>query len=242
MRGCLTSFFILIALVVVATWLFASTVTAGLISAGLGGAGLQSADRQVTVSADPPIELLTLHADAVHLQATDATFAGLHMAKVDVTLTGVGLLGRQADSVVGTLTGVRLPTLLSDDASTLTVDSIGLSGPSSDLRAILTLSAAAIRSMVSAAVQSELGAPATKVTLTAPDKVAVVTSGVSVRGRLVVDGSGGLAFLVASPPGLVGTLAIIRPSPAQPLHFTSVALRSSGATITAIVDPSFFGG
>lgn len=242
MRGCLTTFFIFLALVVVATWLFAPTVAAGLISAGLGGAGFQSADRQVTVTADPPIELLTLHADAVHLQATDATFAGLHMAKVDVTLGGVGLLGRQADSVVGTLTGVRLPTLLSDDASTLTVDSIGLSGPSSDLRAIMTLSAAGIRTLVSAAVQSELGAPATKVTLAAPDKVTVVTSGVNVRGRLVVDGAGGLAFLVASPPGLVGSLDIIKPSSTQPLHFTSVALRSSGATITAIVDPSFFGG
>jgi hypothetical protein len=122
------------------------------------------------------------------------------------------------------------------------VDTVGLSGPSSDLRAILTLSTAGIRALVSAAVQTELGAPATKVTLTAPDKVAVVTSGVSVRGRLVVDGSGGLAFLVASPPGLVGSLEIIRPSSTQPLHFTSVALRASGATVTAIVDPSFFGG
>ena len=242
MRGCLTSFFIFLAGLLLATWLFAPTVAAGLVSAGLGGAGFSSADKQVTVTAEPPIELLTLHADTVHLQATDATFAGLHMAGVDLILGGVGLLGRSADSVVGTLTGVRVPTLLSDDASTATISSIGLSGPSSDLRAILTLSAADIRTLVSAAVQGELGAPATKVTLAAPDKVTVVTSGVTVRGRLVVDGAGGLAFLVASPPGLVGSLAIIRPSPTQPLHFTSIALRTSGATITATVDPSFFGG
>lgn len=241
MRGCLTWFFLLLAIVLVATWLLAPTVAAAVISVGLGGAGFASADKQVTVSADPPLQLVALHADEIHLQATDATFGGLHMTGVDLTLDGVSLLGRQADSVVGTLSGVQLPTLLSDDASTATISSIALSGPSSDLRAILIVPAADIRTLVSGAVQGELGSPATKVTLTAPDKVAVVSSGVSVRGRLVVTGDGGLAFLVASPPGLVGPLDIIRPGPTEPLRFTGISVRSSGATITAIVDPSFFG-
>ena len=80
MRGCLTWFFVLLAVVLVATWAFAPVVAAGLVSAGLGTAGFESADKKVTVIADPPIELLTLRADKVRIQATDATFAGLHIA------------------------------------------------------------------------------------------------------------------------------------------------------------------
>lgn len=239
MRGCLTWFFALFAIVLVATWVFAPAVAAGLVSAGLGTAGFESADKQVTVVADPPIELLTLRADRIHLQATNARFGGVAMGAVDLTLGGVGLMGREADSVVGTLTAVRIPTLLGSPA---TITSVGLSGPSSDLRAILTLSLKDVQALASAAVEGQLGQTPTKVTLTAPDKVTVVASGLNVRGRLVVDKGGGLVLVTTSPAGFSGPIDIIRPGATQPLRLTGITLRTDGATLTATVDASFFGG
>jgi hypothetical protein len=238
MRGFLTWFFVLVAGVLLATWAFAPAVAAGLVSAGLGTAGFASSDKQVTVIADPPIELLTLRADKVHLQATNATFGGLRMASVDLILGGVSLTGRQADSVEGTLTGVQVPTAL---GATATISSVGLTGPSSDLRAVLTLAAADVRALASAAVQSQMGSTPTKVTLTAPDKVTVVAAGLNVRGRLVVDAHGGLVFLPVAPAGFSGPIDLLRPGPTEPLRFTSIVLSPTGATITATVDPSFFG-
>jgi hypothetical protein len=239
MRGCLTWFFFLFAILLVATWVFAPAVAAGLVSAGLGTAGFESADRTVTVVADPPIELLTLRADKVRVQATNARFGGLTIGSVDLTLGGVGLVGRQADSVDGTLTGVRIPTLLGSPA---TITSVGLSGPSSDLRAIITLSLKDVQALASAAVRGPLGTTPSKVTLTAPDKVTVAASGMDVRGRLVVDKGGGLVLVTTSPAGFSGPIDIIRPGPTQPLRLTGITLRADGAILTAIVDPSFFGG
>ncbi len=239
MRGCLTWFFALIAIVLVATWTFAPVVAAGLVSAGLGTAGFESADKKVTVIADPPIELLTLRADKVRLEATSATFAGLTIGGVDLTLGGVGLMGRQADSVDGTLTAVQVPTEL---GSTANISSVGLSGPSSDLRAIVTLSLKDVQALASAAVEGQLGPARTKVTITAPDKVTVSTSGLNVRGRLVVDKGGGLVLVTTSPAGFSGPIDILRPGPTQPLRLTGITLRANGATLTATVDASFFGG
>lgn len=239
MRGCLTWFFVVLAVGLVCVWSFAPAVAGGLVSAGLGTAGFESRDKLVTVIADPPIELLTLRADEIHVQAKDATFAGLRIAGVDLVLGGVGLVGRQADSVTGTLTGVQVPSPL---GTTATISSVGLSGPSSDLRAILTFTAKDIQALASAAVEGQIGSTPTKVILAAPDKVNVIVSGISVRGRLAVDRTGGLVLITTSPPGFSGPIDIIRPGPTEPLRLTSIVLRPNGATITAIVDPSFFGG
>jgi hypothetical protein len=239
MRGCLTWFFLVLAVLLVATWVFAPVVAAGLVSAGLGTAGFESTDKKVTVIADPPIELLTLRADEVRIQATDARFSGLRIASVDLTLGGVGLGGRQAESVEGTLTGVQVPSPLGTPA---TISSISLNGSSADLRAILTLNVKDVQALASAAVEGQMGSTPTKVTLAAPDKVSVVASGITVRGRLVVDKAGGLVLVTTYPAGFSDPIDIIRPGPTQPLRFTSIILRSSGATVTALVDPSFFGG
>lgn len=237
MRGCLTWVFVGIAAVLVATWLFAPTVAGGLATASLHAAGFSSNDEHVTVTAEPPIELLTLHADRIHLQASGATFAGLHMTGLDLLLSDVGLIGRTAGSVEGTLTGLQLPTEL---GPTATISSVAVTGPSSDLRVILTLSAADVRTLASAAVEAQIGAKATKVALAAPDKVTVSVSGITVRGRLTVDEAGGLTLVPTSPAGFSGPIAILRPGPGQPLRFTSVAVRTNGATITGTVDPSLF--
>jgi hypothetical protein len=238
MRGCLTWFFLVLAVLLVATWIFAPVVAAGLVSAGLGTAGFESADKKVTVIADPPIELLTLRADKVSILATDARFSGMRIAKVDLTLEGVGLAGRDAESVEGTLTGVQVPSPLGIPA---TISSISLNGPSADLRAILTLNLKDVQALAGAAVEGQMGSKPTKVTLAAPDKVTVVASGITVRGRLAVD-KGGLILITTYPAGFSDPIDILRPGPTQPLRFTSIILRTNGATVTAMVDPSFFGG
>ena len=54
-------------------------VAAGLVTAGLSAAGLVADDTTVTVSSDPPTDLLGLRADTVRVTATDATFRGLEI-------------------------------------------------------------------------------------------------------------------------------------------------------------------
>ena len=62
------------------------------------------------------------------------------------------------------------------------------------------------------------------------------------RGRLVVDKGGGLVLVTTSPAGFSGPIDILRPGPTQPLRLTGIILRTNGATLTATVDASFFGG
>jgi hypothetical protein len=237
MRGCLTWFFMVIATLLVATWLFAPSVAAGLVTAGLHAAGFSSNEEDVTVTADPPIELLTFHADGLHLRASGATFAGVHVAGVDLLLSDVAFGGRTAAKVEGTLTGLQLPTEL---GPITTIPMVAISGPSADLRVILSLSVADVRALAGSAVQTQIGAKPTKVVLAAPDKVSVTVSGITVRGRLVVDDAGGLTLIPTSPVGISGPIAIIRPGPGEPLRFTGITVNPTGATITGTVDPSLF--
>ena len=71
-------------------------IAAGAITAGVTAAGLQSDDTVVTVSSDPPTDLLGLHADRVRVRATDATFRGLEIASLDLTLHDLHLVDRTA--------------------------------------------------------------------------------------------------------------------------------------------------
>jgi len=121
-RGCLTSFFVLIALGLIASWLLLPPIASGAIDQGLQLAGFHGDGRRVTVVASPPLELLTLHADTVRVQASDVTYQGLQAGSVDVTLGDVALLDRTAGTIDGTLTAVSFRGV---DGLTVSVASIG---------------------------------------------------------------------------------------------------------------------
>lgn len=240
MRGCLLSIFLLPALLLAVGWFLLPTLAGGIVTAGLGFAGFAGSDQTVTVTADPPVELVGFHADRIRIRATNASFHELRADAIDVTLGDVALLDRRAGSVKGTLTGVRFTPAT---GPTVAITSVALAGSGSRMNATLTLSTADLRALASAAVRENAGAAPSKVTFGAPDRVTLVVEGRTVAGRLVVDEDGGLVFRpTKSVPGFDGPVDLIRPGPGVPFRLRTVAVTSTGATIAGTVDPSVFGG
>ena len=241
MRGCLTSLLVFPAVLLVAAWFLLPRIAGPIVGAGLGVAGFAASEEQVTVSADPPIELLTLHADSVHVQASKATIHGVTIDAVDVTLSDVGLLDRTAGTVTGTLTGVEVRPA---DGLPLRVTSVTLDGSSAAITASLTLSPSDLRSLAANAVKSALGSVPSSVTFAAPDRATVVVAGVNIAGRLVVTPARGLAFKPTKLPfGLDGPIDLVTPGPEMPLRISSVTVTASGGMVVAgTVDASLFGG
>jgi len=238
-RGCLTSFFVLVALGLVASWILLPPIAAGAIDQGLQLAGFQGSGRRVTVGATPPLELLTLHADTVRVQAADVTYHGLQVGSVDVTLGDVALFDRTAGRIDGTLTGVSFSGV---DGLPVSVASIGLSGTGGVVDATIALSAAEVRSLASKAVKAATGTAPTKMTLAAPNKVAVTIGKKTVSGTLDVDDAGGLVFVPSAGGPLAGPIDLVRPGPDVPLRLESVTVGPAGATLTGTVDPAIFRG
>jgi hypothetical protein len=240
MRGCLTFLLVVTATILIASWLFLPAAAGGVVGGALGAAGFAGSPTTVTVTADPPVELLAGHADRVVVQARDATFHELSAATVDVTLTDVGLIDRTAGTVSGTLTGIRIAP---PSGRVLPISTAKLSGSSSTIQARLSLSLSDVSAMAATAVTSAAGSAPTKVTLASPDRVSIVVGGVTLSGRVVVDPQGGLVFqpVTASPaaggPAIAGPIDLIRPGPGVPFRIRSVELSASGAVLSATVDP-----
>jgi hypothetical protein len=240
MRGCFMSIFLVPALLLIAGWFLLPSLASGVVTAGLGFVGFAGSDEEVTVSADPPVELLGLHADRIRIRATNASFHELRFDSLDVTLGDVGLLDRTAGSVKGTFTGVRFTPV---SGPTVAITSVAVTGSGTNMRATLTISTADLRALAVAAVKENAGAAPSKVTFAAPDRATIVVGGQTVAGRLVVDAGGGLVFRpTTTPAGFDGPIDLIRPGPGVPFRLRSIALTSAGATIAGTLDPSIFGG
>ena len=239
MRGCLT-LLVLMATILLASWLFLPTVAGEVVDGALGQAGFAGSPTDVSVSSDPPIELLAGHADRVIVHATDATYRELTAATVDVTLTDVSLINRTAGTVGGTLTGIRIRPA---SGHVLPVSSATLSGSGSAIQARLSLSLADVSAMAASAVTSMTGSAPSNVTLAGPDRATIVVSGITVSGRVVVDAQGGLVFRpTGKGPLIVGPIDLIRPGADMPLRIRTIALTASGAILTATIDPTAFSG
>jgi len=240
-RGCLLRLLIWPVLLLVVAWFGLPPLASAAISAGLGAAGFHASAETVDVIADPPLKLLVLRADQVHLRASRATFRGLTLAGVDLTVTKLSVLERSAGTIDGTLTGVTVPNA---DGGSISVATIGVSGSGAvrnvavrlgiDLREVETLAAAA------------LGAPAgsiATVTLAGPDRATIVVAGSVVAGRLLVDATGALVFRPAHATAGIGTsLVLARPDPATPIRLTGVVADPAGLTVEGALDLSLFGG
>src|SRR5512145_3034214 len=106
MRGCLAVVVLAAVFSVAAIWLAGPPIASGLVTVGLRMAGFEAEQTTVTVTTDPPTDLLTGRADEVRIRAADATFGGLTASSVDLVLTDVGLLDRSAGAVRGRLDGI----------------------------------------------------------------------------------------------------------------------------------------
>jgi hypothetical protein len=235
-RGCL--FTLLLAAVVLALVVFLGlpALAAGLVTAGLTAAGLQADDTTVVVKADPPTELLSGHADRVLVHATDATFRGLTIGTLDLTLGEVDVLGRSAGTVDGTLGGVTVPT----PAGTARLRSVTIGGGGERLTASTTIARADAEALLADAVEREVGLRPTRVSLGAPDRV-TIEAGATVKGRLVAD-AGDLLVRITDGPGAGSEVVLIRGGETLPMRISKVRVTDAGGVrIEGVLDVALLG-
>src|SRR3954468_9111682 len=170
MRGCLFTLLLAAVVIVLVVVIGLPQVAAGALTSGVTAAGLQSDDTTVTVSSDPPTDLLGLHADRVHLTATDATFRGLHIGAVDLLLGDVALLDRTVRRVSGTLRDVIVEHVA---GGPLALDEIDVAGGGSAITASTVIDGRQAESLIADAVEQRIGTKPRTVTLRAPDRLVV---------------------------------------------------------------------
>lgn len=223
MRGCL---FVLVAgaiAVVLAIVVGLPWAASGLVEAGLGAAGLEAADTTVTVSSDPPTDLLALHADRVRVRATNATFRGMTIGALDLALTDVDVLARTARGVDGTLRRVVVDV---PGGAPVRLDTITLGGTGDEVTASSVVSGAEAETLVSDAIERKLGTRPTSVTLSAPDLI-TVKLGTTITGHLAVSPGGDLVARGAE--GLGAGAGVVLVSAADlPVRLTRVRVTSAG--------------
>ena len=236
-RGCLTFLVLVVATAALAGWFLLPVAAGVLIADRLHDAGFSGTDTRITVIADPPLALATLHADRVHVTSTDATFHGLLIGSVDLTVSDVRFVERTAGAVTGTLSDLRIGSGLGGDWS---VASARLSGTSTDISITLDLSLEDAERMAAAAVERQLGERPTSVTLVAPDMIRFEAGGTAAGGRLVVDDQARLVFRPGGAAGsLIGSIVLISPGPDTPIRLSSVVVRSAGITLVGRFEASF---
>jgi hypothetical protein len=223
-RGCL--FVIALGLVTVAVVVVVGlpAAFAGVLTAGVTAAGLQADDTTVTVTSDPPTDLVGFHADRVRVRATDARFRGLEIGALDVTLGDVAIVDRSAGSVDGRLTDVVLANV---GAREVRLGSITLSGGGEIVIAATTVEGAQVGRLIADALEADLGARPSSVTMTAPDRI-TVKLGVAVHGRLSVTGAGDLIVTVSDGPAAGRDVTLLQGGEDLPIRLTSVTVTAGG--------------
>jgi hypothetical protein len=223
-RGCLFTLLLGAAAIALFVVVGLPAIAAGAITAGLTAGGLQSDDTTVTVSSDPPTDLLGMHADRVHVTASDATFRGLRIGSLDVTLGDLSLTDRSADSVDGRLRDVAVADVA---GSPMTIDTIRLTGGGDRVTATATVPGDQVKAMVSDAIEQRLGTRPQSISLHAPDQL-TVDLGTPVAGRLLVTDAGDLDVRISTPGPAKGTEVRVIAADALPIHLTDVAVTDGG--------------
>jgi hypothetical protein len=227
MRGCLTVLVLGAALVLVVAWFGGPTLAGVLIERSLASAGYSAAETSVTVSSDPPLEILAGHADRVTIHGTRATLRDLTAAELRLTITNVDLVGGRFSRVDGQLTDVLIE---SGDGSSLRARSLGVRGPANAAAATLRIDEAVVAALLADAIKRETGLVVSGVSLSAPNRIRF-SAGVTIQGRFDVapDGSVVIAATSGGPQFTVF-------DPREDLRLTAVAVAGSDLVLTGTTD------
>jgi hypothetical protein len=225
MRGCLFTLVlaaILIALLVVVAL---PAVAEGVLTGAITAAGLESDDTTVKVHSDPPTDLVGMHADQVRVLADDATFRGMAIDRLDLTLEGVSILDRTVGGVDGTLSGVTVPL---EDGTRIRLERISISGDAEDLDATTTIANAQVKALISDAIERQTRLKPEETVLSAPDRLTIRTGlGLDIDGRFVVTPAGDL--VVRGSGVLSGTdVVLLQGGQDVPLTLTGARVTADG--------------
>ena len=224
MRGCLFTLAlgaVVIALIVVVGL---PQVAAGMVTTALTAAGLQADDTTVTVSSDPPTDLVGLRADRVRVRASDATFRGLAIGSLDLRLGDVGLLDRTIGAVDGRLGEVTVADL---GGGPVTLDEITIAGQSGDITATTVIPGAQAERLIADAIAQRTGVRPDAVELLPPDRLEA-SLGVTVGGTLDVTVDGDVVLAVDDNPLGVESVVLLRGGQDLPIRLRDVLVTPGG--------------
>jgi hypothetical protein len=216
-----------IILVVAGVWFGGPPVAAGLVRTSLGSAGLRSEDLDVSVQADPPLELALGHADRVVVTGTNVEWDDYHAETLNLALDDVDVLNRSAARTTGALTGVEL-TGAEPPGSTATVE---IAGRGRSASVTVTIDRSTAEAMAAAAFERETGIRPGSTTLSEPNVIRFKAGQVDGSGAITVGPDGSLG--VATPRGRV---IVLEPGATQPIRLTGVAVKGDDLVLTGTVD------
>jgi hypothetical protein len=227
MRGCLTVLVLAAALVLVVAWFGGPTLAGVLIERSLATAGYSAAETAVTVSSDPPLEILAGHADRVTIRGTRVTLRDLTAAELMLTMTNVDLVGGRFSRVDGELSDV---VIKAGDGSSVRARSLGVRGPANAAAATVRIDEAVIATLLGDAIRRETGVVVSGVSLTEPNRIRF-TAGVTINARfdIAADGSVVIAATSGGPRFTVF-------DPREDLRLTTVAVAGSHLVLTGTTD------
>ncbi len=223
MRGCLSFLIFVAVLLAVAGWIALPSLAGAAVTAGLSAAGVRSTATEVQVSADPPYELLTGHADRVVIRGDDVVRDGLAAGSMAVTLGDVGLVDRTAATVDGGLDDV---TLRDASGRVVVVERIDLTGAASAAEARLLISSSDARTLAATSLGGA-GFGVTDIALEPPNGLSTTVLGRRVTGTLEVGADGAIHMTI---PGLV-TVPLVRPPDGLPIAFHSIVVGVDGSVL-----------
>ncbi|HEU4672162.1 MAG TPA: hypothetical protein VFS32_04620 [Candidatus Limnocylindrales bacterium] len=223
MRGCL-SFLVFAALLIgLALWFALPPAAAGLVGITLSAAGFDGRDTRVAVEAEPPLELLSGHADRLTIASSDVRTGSLTAASFDLDLRDLDLLARSARATSGTLSDV---TVTDASGGSLRIRRIDIAGPTARARATLVVDEAEIARRVLEAVSSA-GLAVTSVSVDPPDGLVVEALGRRVRAGLSVGTAGVIELTLPA----LGPVPIVAPPPNLGATFDSVTVAADHSVV-----------
>lgn len=224
MRGCL--FTLLLGAIVVAFAVIVGLpiLAGGILTAGLSAAGLAADDTTVTVSSNPPTDLLAMRADTVRITATDATFRGMAIGSLDLALGDVRILDRTAGAIDGELRDVRVTVA---GGQVLTLNRITVLGAGRDIATTTVVPNEAAEDLIADAIEEQVGIRPESVSLDRPDLL-TIRAGVAVTGRLDVTASGDLVIRADDGPLAGSQVVLLRGGDDLPIELTSVRVNDNG--------------
>jgi hypothetical protein len=226
-RGCLGLLVLAIILVVAGVWFGGPPIAAVLVRTSLGSAGLRSEDLDVSVQADPPLDLALGHADRLVVTGTNVAWDDYHAETLNLALDDVDLLDRSAARATGALTGIELPGV-EPPGSTATAEIAGR-GPSASV--MITIDRSTAEAMAAAAFKRETGIRPSSTTLSEPNVIRFKAGQIDGSGAITIGRDGSLG--VATPQGGV---VVLGPGASEPIRLTGVAVKGDDLVLTGTVD------
>ena len=229
MRGCLSVLIIAAAFLVGIVWFGGVPLAETVVEASLTTSAFEADELDVTVHADPPLELALGRADRVEIEATGVRWEDLRAGSMSMRLDGVDLLARTATTADGEFRDVELAVAGGDPA----LVGIGISGPADGARTTIDIDGLTVNQMALNAFEDTIGTRPDSAELVAPNQVRVTVAGRQLSGTLVVEADGALVVETG-----LGKVRLVEPDPSIPLRLTAVSVVDGGLELTGTLDVS----